>query len=348
MIIAPERLANRSPERSPARESVSRCPPAGGILSTIGNTPLVGLTRLFADAPYRVFAKLEGFNPGGSIKDRASYNILKNALESGIIQPGATVIESSSGNMGIGLAMACSMLRLKFICVVDPKTTKQNIEILKAYGAAVDLVSEPDPATGEYLEARLNRVRTLAQSIRNSFWTDQYSSIFNALAHYQTMQEIVQALDGEPDFLFLATSTCGTLRGCADYVHEHKLHTRVFAVDAVGSVIFGQASRRRLIPGHGASRRPALFQPDLAERCIHVTDLDCVVGCRRLLKQEAILAGGSSGAVITAIHKVSKELPAGSTCAAIMADRGERYLDTIFSDAWVSTHFGDVAHLWED
>ncbi len=348
MISALERIADRSTELAPARDLAAKRLPAVGILSTIGNTPLVALTRLFADTPYRVFAKLEGFNPGGSIKDRASYNILRNALERGIIQEGATIIESSSGNMGIGLAMACAVLRLKFICVVDPKTTKQNIEILKAYGAEVDLVSEPDPVTGEYLEARLNRVRVLNRAIRDSFWTDQYSSMFNALAHYQTMQEIEQALDGAPDFLFLSTSTCGTLRGCADYVREHNLRTRVFAVDAVGSVIFGQASRRRLIPGHGASRRPALFKPDLAERCIHVTDLDCVVGCRRLLKREAILAGGSSGAVIMALEKVGKELPAGATCAAIMADRGERYLDTIFSDTWVSAHFGDVAHLWEN
>jgi cysteine synthase A len=322
--------------------------PPPGILSTIGNTPLVGLTRIFADSRCRFFAKLEGFNPGGSIKDRASYSILKNALERGIIHPGSTVVESSSGNMGIGMAVACAYLKLKFICVVDPKTTKQNIEILKAYGAEVDLVSEPDPLTGEYLEARLNRVRVLLRVHPHSFWTDQYSNVFNAMAHHRTMQEIVGALKGAPDYLFLTTSTCGTLRGCADYVREHNFRTRICAVDAVGSVIFGQQSRRRLIPGHGASRRPELFQSGLADRCIHVTDLDCVVGCRRLLRREAILAGGSSGASIMAMERVRQELPEGATCVAILADRGERYLDTIYSDSWVSEHFGDVAHLWQD
>ncbi|MGH2347242.1 MAG: 2,3-diaminopropionate biosynthesis protein SbnA [Chloroflexota bacterium] len=322
--------------------------PPAGILSTIGNTPLVGLRRIFADNRRGFFAKVEGFNPGGSIKDRASYSILKNALESGIIRPGSTIVESSSGNMGIGMAVACAYLKLKFICVVDPKTTKQNIEILKAYGAEVDLVSEPDPLTGEFLEARLNRVRTLIHLHPNSFWTDQYSSLFNAMAHHQTMREIVAALDRAPDYLFLTTSTCGTLRGCAEYVREHNLHTRICAVDAVGSVIFGQQSRRRLIPGHGASRRPELFQSGLADHCIHVTDLDCVVGCRRLLKREAILAGGSSGAAIMGVESMRQQLPEGATCVAILADRGERYLDTIYSDSWVSEHFGDVADLWQD
>src|SRR5207253_659857 len=106
-----------------------------GILSTIGNTPLILLKRVFADSRFRLFAKMEGFNPGGSIKDRAAYSILKNALEKGIIRPGDTIIESSSGNMGIGIAQACAYLKLRFICVVDPKTTRQNIKILKTYGA---------------------------------------------------------------------------------------------------------------------------------------------------------------------------------------------------------------------
>src|SRR5436305_15195395 len=110
-----------------------------GVLSTIGNTPLIMLTHLFKSSPFRLFAKLEGFNPGGSIKDRAAYSILRHALEIGVIRPGSTIIESSSGNMGIGLAQACAYLNLHFICVVDPKTTKQNIEILKAYGATIEL-----------------------------------------------------------------------------------------------------------------------------------------------------------------------------------------------------------------
>lgn len=337
----------RQPRTAPRRIIGGRAP-TEGILSTIGNTPLVALPHMFPASPFRFYAKLEGFNPGGSIKDRAAYTILKNALDSGVIQPGATIVESSSGNMGIGLAQACAYLKLHFVCVVDPKTTAQNVAILTAYGAEVDAVSEPDPITGEYLQARIDRVQEIVRSRGNSCWTNQYANVLNAVAHHQTMHEIVTALDGQVDYLFCATSTCGTMRGCAEYVREHGLATRICAVDAEGSVIFGNRSQRRLIPGHGASRRPELFQPDLAHRCIHVSDLDCVVGCRRLLRREAILAGGSSGAVVMAIERIKHAIPAGARCVAILPDRGERYLDTIYSDAWVDRHFGDVAHLWQD
>jgi cysteine synthase A len=318
-----------------------------GILLTIGNTPLVKLSHILKNAPFQLYAKMEAFNPGGSIKDRAALNILKNGFECGDIRQGTTIIESSSGNMGIGLAQACRYLGLRFICVVDPKTTRQNIEILKAYGADIELVPEPDPVTGEFLQARIDRVKLLCRTIPDSFWPDQYANIYNAQAHHQTMREIVFEL-GTVDYLFCATSTCGTLRGCADFIREQRLSTKVIAVDALGSVIFGGTPIRRLIPGHGAAIRPSLFQDDMAEKCIHVSDLDCVTGCRRLVKSEAILAGGSSGAVLMAAIQEKDRIPAGSTCVLIFPDRGERYLDTIYSDAWVAKYFGDVSHLWQE
>jgi cysteine synthase A len=116
----------------------------------------------------------------------------------------------------------------------------------------------------------------------------------------------------------------------------------------VGSVIFGGVNTKRLIPGHGAAIRPQLFQPNLAERCIHITDLECVIGCHRLIRNEAILAGGSSGAVLMAIEQVQHEIPAGAMCVAIFPDRGERYLDTIYSESWVKKNFGDITHLYQD
>ena len=319
-----------------------------GILSAIGNTPLVELTKIFPGTRLYLLAKLELLNPGGSMKDRPALTILSEGLESGLISPDTVVIESSSGNMGIGLAQACSYLGLKFVCVVDPKTTAQNIRLLEAYGARVDLVTEPDPSTGEYLQARLTRVQDRLASMKNMFWPNQYANVENAAAHRQTMREIVNAVDGGVDYLFCATSTCGTLRGCAEYVREHQLRTKVIAVDAVGSVIFGGERAKRLIPGHGAAVRPALYQPDLADKCVHVTDLECVTGCRRLARREAILAGGSSGAVVTAIDRLRRTLPEGATCVCILPDRGERYLDTIYSDAWVEDHFGPVSYLWEN
>lgn len=314
-----------------------------GILSAVGNTPLVRLTKVFKDDPFRLYAKLESLNPGGSTKDRPAKSIIMQALASGEIRPDTVVVESSSGNMGIGLAQVCSYLGLRFICVVDPKITTQNTRLLRAYGAEIDCVTEPDPLTGEYLQARINRVRELRDTLEDSFWPNQYANTGNAWAHRQTMREIAEALDGQVDYLFCATSTCGTLRGCAEYKRDQQLQTKIVAVDAVGSVIFGGQSQKRLIPGHGAAVRPELYQSNLIDRCVHISDLDCVVGCRRLAQREAILAGGSSGAVLMAVERMKDELPAGATCVAILPDRGERYLDTIYSDAWVTEHFPDAA-----
>lgn len=317
------------------------------ILSVIGHTPLVELTRLFDGQGIRVFAKLEQFNPGGSTKDRPALNIIQHGLATGAIRRGTVVVESSSGNMGIGLAQMCAYYKLRFICVVDPKTTLQNINLLKAYNAEIEFVGEPDRETGEYLPARIERVKELTGLLGDSFWPNQYANDLNSAAHYGTMQEIVAELDNKVDYLFCATSTCGTLRGCAEYKKEHKLKTKIIAVDAAGSVIFASEKRKRLIPGHGAAIVPALYQPGLADAYIHVTDLDCVVGCHRLMQEEAILAGGSSGAVIVALQQYSCNIPSGSVCAAILADRGERYLDTIYSSDWITEQFGEISHLWK-
>ena len=318
------------------------------ILSVIGQTPLVVLSRVLKNLHFQLYAKLESFNPGGSTKDRPALSIIQRGLENCEIQPDTVVIESSSGNMGIGLAQACTYYGLRFICVVDPKTTAQNIRLLKAYGAEVDIVTEPHPATGEYLQARLDRVKDLLCATDKSFWPDQYSNLWNPRAHHQTMREIVTALGENVDYLFCATSTCGTIRGCAEYVRRNNLPTRIIAVDAVGSVIFGGEKQKRLIPGHGAAVRPRLYQPDMADDCVHVADLDCVIGCRRLAQQEAILAGGSSGAVLMAVEHYRDHIEPDARCVVIFPDRGERYLDTIYSDSWVLEHFGDVAHLWQE
>ncbi|MDT5272446.1 MAG: N-(2-amino-2-carboxyethyl)-L-glutamate synthase [Acidobacteriota bacterium] len=319
-----------------------------GILSAVGNTPLIRLHRFFQDPPFRLYAKLESLNPGGSMKDRPALNMIRRAMESGEVGPETVIIESSSGNMGVGLAQVCSYLGLHFICVVDSKTTLQNIRLLEAYGAEVDVISEPDPLTGDLLPARIARVKTLLATIENSFWPNQYANVYNAQAHHQTMEEIVNELGTGIDYVFCATSTCGTMRGCAEYVREHGLKTRIIAVDAVGSVIFGGQKAKRLIPGHGAAVRSPLFQHGMADTCVHVTDLDCVIGCRRLARQEAILTGGSSGAIMMAIDRMKESIPRGATCVAILPDRGERYLDTIYSDAWVLEHFVEIepSELW--
>lgn len=322
---------------------------AKGILTVIGNTPVVELERLYPDHPGRIFAKLESFNPGGSVKDRPALSLMLEGIRGGDLVPGrSVVVESSSGNLAIGLAQVCRYLGLSFVCVVDAKTTEQNRTILSAYGATVEVVSEPDPATGEYLPARIRRVQEIVAGGPEYYWPDQYSNPLNPLAHQETMREITEALDGRVDYVFCATGSCGTLRGCSGYIREQGLATRVVAVDAVGSVLFGDEPRPRLVPGHGSSIRPALLDESAADLVVRASDLECVVGCRRLIAREAVFAGGSSGAIVSALVRLREEIPAGARCALILPDGGDRYLDTIYSDAWVRRYFGEVSHLWKD
>ncbi len=306
-----------------------------GVLSAIGHTPLVQLERLYPQERFHLYAKLEGCNPCGSIKDRTAMGLLECGFEQKLIGPDTTIIESSSGNLGLGLAQACCYFGLPFICVVDPRITQQNLRLLRAYGAQIEMVELPDPISGEFLPARIERISRLRRSIPDSYWPDQYSNPANPRAQQQTMQEIVEQLSRPPDFLFCAVSTCGTLRGCCEFLQGTRYPTELVAVDAENSVIFGHCAGKRLIPGHGAALVPKLFSPSLATRCVHVSDPEAIIGCRRLLRREALLVGGSSGAVISAFDRLRHEIPAHASCVVIFPDRGERYLDTIYNDAWI-------------
>jgi cysteine synthase A len=321
---------------------------AGGVLATIGATPLVELTRIQPGSPFRIYAKLEAANPGGSVKDRSALAMVAAGIQDGTLVPGrSVVVESSSGNLGIGLAQVCRYFGLRFICVVDPRTNAQNVAIMRAFGAEVEVVRQTDPATDEYLPVRIRRVRELVTATPHAYCPDQYANVLNARAHETTMREIVEALPGRLDYLFCPTSSCGTLRGCAEFARRQGLGVRIVAVDAAGSAIFGDTRRPRLIPGHGASVRPPLFREGLADEVVHVDDLGCLVGCRRLVADEAVLAGGSSGAAVAAVAAMRERIPAGANCVLVFPDRGERYLDTIYDDDWVNAHFGDVSHLWK-
>jgi cysteine synthase A len=312
-----------------------------GVLSAIGGTPLVELERLFVDCNFRIFAKLEALNPGGSIKDRPAVAILEEALRTGTIGPATVVVESSSGNMGVGLAQACRYHGFRFICVVDPKIALLNLRILRAYGAEIEEVAEPDPVTGEFLQARLKRVEQLVDSLPRAFWPNQYANRNNPGSHYRsTMAEVASSLE-RIDYLLAATSTCGTIRGCAEYIRDHRLKTKVVAVDAVGSLIFSDRKATRRIPGLGAGLRPPLCDLSLIDKTVHVTDLDCVKGCRLLVEREAILAGGSSGGVVAAVERIRSEIPEGAHCVLMLCDRGERYLDTVYNDEWVTTYLDE-------
>ncbi|MDF2922535.1 MAG: hypothetical protein K0R57_1449 [Paenibacillaceae bacterium] len=312
----------------------------GGILGTIGHTPLVELDRLFAGSNLKVYAKLELLNPGGSAKDRPALRMIQEAWKAGRIGPGSVIIESSSGNMAISLAMICQYLGMPFISVIDPRTTDTNISMMKALGAKISYVSEPDPLTGEFLPARLNRVRQLLRDIPGSYWPNQYENPDNYLAHYHTTMGEIAAQLQRLDYLFVSVSTCGTIRGLAEYARDHQLGVKIVAVDAAGSAIFGGSKEQRRFPGLGAGIVPVFRRTELIDHIVHVSDWEMVAACRALAREESILAGASSGAVVAAVRRMEQRLPLGSVCTVIVHDKGERYLDTVYSDAWIQSQFG--------
>lgn len=306
-----------------------------GVLEAIGNTPLIRLSRYLDDPSIDLLVKLESANPGGSAKDRPARQMLEHARNTGRIDGDTVIIESSSGNMGIGLAQACRYHDLDFVCVVDPHAQPQNIAIMRALGARIETVTRE--VGGSFLGARLERVQQLQREIPNSFWPNQYANRQNAIAHdLGTIREIDRQLQGEFDYLFVATSSTGTAQGCRRFLHDHHRQTKIIAVDAVGSVLFGGIPGPRHIPGLGAGREPALARHQSFDGVFRVSDVECVVGCRRAVIREALLVGGSAGGVLEAIRTMQDEL-AGSRCVAILHDSGTRYLDTVFDDGWVET-----------
>lgn len=321
---------------------------SASIIECIGGTPLVRLRRLFSGSP-QVFAKLELLNPGGSVKDRPARYIIERGLRDGTIAPGATIVESSSGNFGIALAMAARIYELDFVCVVNPKISPLNLRILSQLGARVERVERPD-AHGGYLHTRLERVQELLREIPGAYWIDQYANVLNARCHYDGIgTEIVEALDGEPvNVLVAAVSTTATLLGAARRMRDAWPDVRVVAVNAAGSVIFGGPARHRDLPGIGSSRRPELLaEGEEVNEVIYVNDYDSARGCRELLLGEGILAGGSSGAVIAAVQQLAPELPRGARVVTILPDRGERYMDLVYDDEWMEAHRPQIESLPE-
>ncbi|MCY4778889.1 2,3-diaminopropionate biosynthesis protein SbnA [Sphingobacterium sp. UT-1RO-CII-1] len=304
------------------------------ILNHIGKTPLVHLDNLSQELKINVYAKMESMNPGKSLKDRSSKNILLQALKRKLINTKTTVIESSSGNMAIGLARVCSLLGLKFIAVVDPNINSQTLKILQLYGAHIEMVSVTD-GTGSYLNTRLKRVQTLLSSIPNSYTTNQYSNPDNPQAHRHIFKEIKADLGHSPDYLFTAVSTCGSVRGILDEIAVNQDKTKVIAVDAEGSLIFSDQVKTRYIPGMGASRKPDFDITQSLYAHQLVSEQETIAGCYQLLKLECILAGGSTGAQVAALMKRAPTLEPGADVCMIVADDGERYLDTIYDTEWV-------------
>lgn len=308
------------------------------LLETIKNTPLVKFENLTKANSIAIYGKLEYLNAGKSLKSRTSKNMIDWALKNKLLKQGDTIIESSSGNMAIGLAQLCTYYGLNLIVVVDPNAKKSTLDILKVYGATIEKVKQPHRTDG-FLGARLERVQQLIDITPNSYWPNQYKNKQNPKTYYATAREIFKEFNEAPDYIFLSVSTCGTLMGFANYIEENKLPTKVIAVDAKGSVIFGKKPEKRIIAGHGASIPSSFLNTQLIYDNVQVSDLDCIRGCWKLLHNEAILAGGSTGGTLIAIENYAEKLPKNSKCVMLVADDGERYLDSIYNKEWIEKQF---------
>ena len=306
----------------------------------IGNTPLMRVEAISPRPDVHLYLKLEQFNLGGSAKDRTARALIQAALEAGDIRPGSTLVESSSGNLGMALARQAPLQGMKFHCVVDPRVNASTVATMRAYGAHVELLDHPDPETGDWLTARRTRVAELLEEIPDSFNLNQYSNEAAFHAHAEgTMAEILDQLGQAPSHLLVAMSTTGTLGGCVRKLSEIGADTHTIGVDAEGSVLFGGERGTRMLPGYGAGIVTELstkFSPSSVER---VPDLDAIVAARQLAQAEGLLPGASGGAVIAAFQSLAPSLPAGAEVVAVLHDAGQPYLDTIYNDSWVCENF---------
>jgi N-(2-amino-2-carboxyethyl)-L-glutamate synthase len=286
-----------------------------------------------------VYLKIEGLNPAGSIKLKAALGMVEDAERRGVLRPGDTLIESSSGSLGTALAIISATKGYRFVCVTDPNTLPMSVDIMSALGAEVVEVDWLD-ASGGYLGSRISYIRQRIAENPRLVWLNQYANPANWLAHDRCTAAAITAELPRVDFLFVGVGTSGTLMGCVNHFRRVSPATRIIAVDAVGSVSFGSPAGPRFIPGVGASRRPEILRPELVDELVLVSEADAVRTCRWLARRHGLLAGGSTGSVVSAILSRGPELPPDSCVVGISPDFGDRYARTIYDDAWVADRFG--------
>lgn len=303
-------------------------------------------TVQFRHSRIRLFAKMESANPSGSAKDRAAYWILLEAIRRGDITRATTVVESSSGNFALSLALFCRLLGLRFVPVLDPNVNRATEQILRQSCERVEKVSDLDE-TGGYLLTRLRRVSELLSELDDAYWPNQYSNADGARGHYElTGHELVQSL-GHIDYLFVSVGTGATISGLSRRVREFWPRAAVVAVDVEGSAIFGGTPKRRLIPGMGSSLyRPPLVDDALISDVVTVSESEEVNGCLDLLRHHGVMCGGSTGSAYSAINKYfARHLGPPPVVTFLCADRGEPYRDTIYEPSWVAANLAATCNL---
>src|ERR687895_878407 len=288
-----------------------------------------------------LFLKAEGFNFAGSIKLKAATEMVEAAGRSGALKPGSVLVESSSGNLGIALSIIAANKGYRFLCVTDYRCNLTARRTMEALGARVHVVDADPDAEGGLLGARINYVRSLCASDDRYVWLNQYIHPGNWKAHYRSTAPAIARQFPQLDVLFVGAGTTGTLMGCARYLREWHRPVRVVAVDSVGSVTFGGAPGRRLIPGLGAGVRPPLLEESYVDEVVRVPEQDTIRACHRLARR-GFLFGGSTGTVVSgAVGWLAEHGTPDLTSVAIAPDLGERYLETVYQPDWVEEFYGE-------
>ncbi|MEV7405238.1 2,3-diaminopropionate biosynthesis protein SbnA [Streptomyces sp. NPDC091267] len=284
--------------------------------------------------------KCEGFNFAGSIKLKAAAEMVASAERDGSLTADSVLVESSSGNLGVALSMIAASKGYRFVCVTDSRCNLATRLMMEALGSEVHIVAGQE-ANGGFLGARLDHVRRMCASDDRCVWLSQYSNPANWRAHYRTTAPEIERSFPRLDVLFVGAGTTGTLMGCARYFRGRQRPVRIVAVDSVGSVAFGGAPGRRMIPGLGMSMRPPLLDESCVDEVVRVEEADTIRACRRLARR-GFLFGGSTGTVVSgAIDWLTRHGTPELTAVAVAPDLGERYLDTVYQDNWVQDLYGE-------
>ncbi len=318
-------------------------PAAQSVIDLIGNTPLVTLRYGVPDPGPQVLAKLEWNNPTGSVKDRMTAYVIQRALAAGTIPPGGTVVDNTSGNTGSALAMVCAVLGLRAVVVTPEKTSREKIDLVKAYGAEVIVTpteADHDDPSGAYQTAR--------RLARENGWfdLDQYNSQSNVEAHYMTTgPEIWRQTEGRITHFVCGIGSGGTFSGVARYLKKQRADIANIAVDIEGSVFTPFVTEGREVEGQpyavegiGSDVMTGAFHPDTVDRIVTISDAEAFQTARIIARTEGICGGGSSGAIAAAVQRLVPELHESDLVIAMFADSGLRYLSKCYNDDWLAEH----------